>query len=310
MEDLYAKSRELRGGFEKLIKDYRQDLWRYCLALTRTPWDAEDLSQDTIVKAFGQLNHLYQVVNPRAYLLRMASNLWIDKHRKSFREEIREVEAFDGSATDPIVSLQVWEAMEELIQLLTPAQRVTFLLSEAFEFRNREIADLLSLTEGGVKSLLHRARRNLRTNGTAKVAEFDELEPKNTHNQVVDAYVSAFNSHDPRAIAALLDDTATVDIYGVSYEYGKDTIIKASLADWAKDPLPMRAEHVAIMGEPTIIVYGTPENKPEGISTLIRLDIEDGKITRLRDYYFCPELITYIATYLDVPAYPNGTFWK
>lgn len=102
MEDLYAQSRTLRRKFEELIDDCSQDLWKYCLALTRSPWDAEDLSQDTLLKGFAQLNYLYQVVNPKAYLLRVASNLWIDRHRTAFREEVRDMETCSNFATEKL----------------------------------------------------------------------------------------------------------------------------------------------------------------------------------------------------------------
>lgn len=313
MQDLFGESRILRKRFELLILEYRQDLWRYCLALTRTPFDAEDLSQDTLLKAFGQLNYFYQVLNPKAYLLRIASNLWIDKHRKMFQEELHDMHPGSNetaSTTDGNLPFQVWESIEEMVEVLTPAQRVAVLLADVFGFQNKEIAEMLSVSESGVKSIRHRARLNLRSKdkGDRENTPIKRVAQGDRH-AIVDAYVDAFNRHDAKAVAALLDEGATTDIYGVSHEYGKDTIVKASLAGWANDPLPMRAEYVEIAGQPTILVFGTPDSKPEGLTTLIHIQIHGDKITSLKNYYFCPELIQNVAKRLGVPAYPNGTFW-
>ena len=54
----------------------RPDLHRYCRSLAGTVWDAEDLLQDTLLRAFAKLGDMQpQVENPKAYLFRIASNL-------------------------------------------------------------------------------------------------------------------------------------------------------------------------------------------------------------------------------------------
>src|SRR5215475_15648078 len=61
----------------------RPALHGYCRRLTGNLWDAEDLVQDTLLRAFGTLGSIHhQIRNPRAYLLRTATNLWIDTVRR------------------------------------------------------------------------------------------------------------------------------------------------------------------------------------------------------------------------------------
>jgi hypothetical protein len=63
------------GTYEPL----RTELYRYCRYLTRSPWDAEDLAQDTLGRAFVTIAQGSEPDNPRAWLFRVASNLWIDQ---------------------------------------------------------------------------------------------------------------------------------------------------------------------------------------------------------------------------------------
>src|SRR5438309_11603334 len=66
----------------------RSELYRYCRHLTRSPWDAEDLAQDSMARAFVTLGQMGQAPSsPRAWLFRVASNLWIDQVRRRRPEE-------------------------------------------------------------------------------------------------------------------------------------------------------------------------------------------------------------------------------
>src|SRR3977135_2126437 len=69
--------------FVDAFEPIRPELYRYCRALTRNAWDAEDLVQDTLARGLATLGCLFQPIeNPRAWLFRVASNLWIDRQRR------------------------------------------------------------------------------------------------------------------------------------------------------------------------------------------------------------------------------------
>src|SRR5262245_32333186 len=69
-------------GFLDVFEPLRPDLFRYCRSLTRNVWDAEDLVQDSMARAFVTLGCLFQPIEkPRAWLFRVATNLWIDRQR-------------------------------------------------------------------------------------------------------------------------------------------------------------------------------------------------------------------------------------
>src|SRR5215218_2300642 len=88
--------------FLRTYEPLRPELYRYCRHLTRSPWDAEDLAQDTLTRAFVTLGQLGDAPeNPRAWLLRVASNLSIDRARRRRPEESLHGEPAGPSAGDP-----------------------------------------------------------------------------------------------------------------------------------------------------------------------------------------------------------------
>src|SRR5688500_10797767 len=74
--------------FRRVFQDLRPELYRFCRNLTRSPWDAEDLVQDTLMRAFVMLGSQYgqEIQKPRSLLFRVATNSWIDRVRRA-REE-------------------------------------------------------------------------------------------------------------------------------------------------------------------------------------------------------------------------------
>jgi RNA polymerase sigma-70 factor (ECF subfamily) len=77
---------DLRGSWQQFLETFeglRPELYRYCRHLMRSPWDAEDLAQDVLTRAFVTLGKLGTAPpNPRAWLFRVASNAWIDQQRR------------------------------------------------------------------------------------------------------------------------------------------------------------------------------------------------------------------------------------
>ena len=93
----------------------RPDLYRYCRHLTRSPWDAEDMAQDTLARAFVTLGAMAEPPqHPRAWLFRVASNLWLNRQR-----QVREL----PGAPEPALNTEpraTREAAGTLISQLSP----------------------------------------------------------------------------------------------------------------------------------------------------------------------------------------------
>src|SRR6187397_1746794 len=111
----------VRGSWHRFLDTYaslRSELYRYCGHLTRSPWDAEDLAQDALTRAFVTLAQLGEApANPRAWLFRVASNLWIDQLRRRRSEAPLAAAVAVAGAGDPIGSR---EAAGTLLAQLSP----------------------------------------------------------------------------------------------------------------------------------------------------------------------------------------------
>src|SRR5689334_4472536 len=108
-------------GFLDTYEPLRSDLYRYCRHLTRSPWDAEDLAQDAMARAFVTLGQMGEPPpNPRAWLFRVASNLWLD-HLRSVRAATGRERAYP----DPVASdaRATREAAGTLLGQLAPQER-------------------------------------------------------------------------------------------------------------------------------------------------------------------------------------------
>jgi RNA polymerase sigma factor (sigma-70 family) len=128
--------------------------------IRKSNWDAEELAQDTWVKALGKLNS-FEPTNPEALLLRIAKNTWIDNIRRKTafnrilnREQVKVTMPDNGP-------FEIEIAFQSLVDHLSPLQRTVFLLRDVLGYSISETSDMLETTEGAVKVALHRARKSL-----------------------------------------------------------------------------------------------------------------------------------------------------
>ncbi|WP_405110337.1 RNA polymerase sigma factor [Paenibacillus sp. FSL K6-1217] len=144
-------------------------LQRYCLSLTRSRFEADDLAQETWAKALGYRKFTLSP-NPEALLLRIAKNTWIDASRRQgslIRALERAVASSDpaaAAAQEDLTGLEL--TFQALLAHLSPPQRTAWVLRDVLGYSAAESAGFLDTTEGAVKAALHRARQAL-----AKVRE-------------------------------------------------------------------------------------------------------------------------------------------
>ena len=185
----------LRDGWHRFLDVYeplRPELFRYCRYLTHSPWDAEDLAQDTLARAFVTLGCMFEPPrSARGWLFRVASNLWIDRQRQE-RDEPGPV---PEQATEPEPRAPR-EAAGTLLSRLSPQERAAIVLKDVFGLSLEETAEAVSTTVGAVKAALHRGRGKL-------------LAPESPASRlpapaVLDAFCAAFNARDvERALATM-----------------------------------------------------------------------------------------------------------
>src|SRR5262245_47566352 len=127
IESAFRVQKRIRGPWRRYVDSltpFRRDLHRYCCRLTGNVWDGEDLVQDTLVRVFSLLGKIdAQLENPRAYLIRTATNLWIDRARRAALEkQVLELTAQSesGVARDASAQAEVGDATRDLLQRLHP----------------------------------------------------------------------------------------------------------------------------------------------------------------------------------------------
>jgi RNA polymerase sigma factor (sigma-70 family) len=304
MEDLKQMGkpmRELHDHFANITEPVRPALWRYCLRLTGNAWDAEDLVQETLIKAFGRLRHYWQPLDAKSYLFRIATNAWIDLQRKG-RLPTSDLDEVGEPASAEVDPGERWAAMEALVAALPPRQRVVLLLIDVFDFTAGEVAAMIGSTEGAVKAALHRARTLLRQQGAAAAPR----NPKPAPSPLVQRFMDAFDRRDPDGIAALCFVDASCDIVGVAEELGLAEMRKNSLRETFLLPAPMRTIFGLVDGEGVVGVLVETAPGDWRLDRVIRIEEVDGRLMRMRCYFFTPELIEHAAAQLGVPAITNG----
>ncbi|MFJ7972071.1 RNA polymerase sigma factor [Psychrobacillus sp. NPDC096389] len=152
---------EVTEEFEMAIMPYMHDLKKYCFSLTRTKWDGEDLMQETLAKAYESWMKIPKQM-AKAYLFRIASNTWIDKHRKRKIEEDMGQDLSQFAQKNEPKMESVFPAIMVLLSELSAKQRAVVLFVLGFDYTIKETASLLSDSEGSIKAALHRARKKLK----------------------------------------------------------------------------------------------------------------------------------------------------
>ena len=152
--------KESWARFRDVYEPLRPELYRYCRHLTRSPWDAEDMSQDAMARAYVTLGGMTEApANPRAWLFRVASNLWLNRTRQA-REVLSDGRGTESEPLAPGVERRAArEAAGTLLAQLSPQERAAIVLKDVFELSLEEVAESLSTSVGAVKAALHRAWR-------------------------------------------------------------------------------------------------------------------------------------------------------
>jgi len=305
--DLFRMHRSVRRPWRRyvdFVAPHRAALHAYCCRLTGSVWDGEDLVQDTLMRVFSLLGRSDAVIeNPKAYLIRTAANLWIDRVRRTAREQAAIALERPEPASSPAHDVaDARGAAETLFQMLHPQERAALVMKDVLDLSLEETAALLHTTVGAVKSALSRARGRIQ--GTRPPARFD-APPR----AIVERFMQALSAQDMHAMKTLCDEHVSCELVGgaelESFERARRVFEHAHmvmpLLGFGERPWWKVAEYD---GEPLVLGFRTLDGV-EGLNEVHRLEIDGEHVTRVRTYCFCPETLAMVAAALGTTALPR-----
>lgn len=164
--------------FDRLVLPYMRGMYNFAYRLTGQQQDAEDLVQDVVVKLYPRLDELENVQQPQPWLNRVLYRHFVDLTRKQSSQ--REISASSLVAADSqtafmeslgeaspdaaagIDQKRIDDTVKRLLNTLPPDQRTLLLLHDADGWRQEDIAMVLDVPVGTIKSRLHRCRAFMR----------------------------------------------------------------------------------------------------------------------------------------------------
>jgi RNA polymerase sigma-70 factor (ECF subfamily) len=175
-----ARSATERQAFEQFFSRYQLPLLDYLYGMTRDHAVAEDLVQETFLRAYEATTAVAQLPHPQAWLYRIATNIALDTLRRQRRFHwlpLSHVEPEAGASgtapwaaspppamrrEDISASVAERDAVWGVLAELPPRWRAVLLLQTAAGFSVRDIAKLLHLEEGNIRKMLYRAKERFR----------------------------------------------------------------------------------------------------------------------------------------------------
>ena len=148
------------GAFERLVRRYQGDVWRLSVHLVHDETLADDVTQNAFVRAFRFLPRYRGESKFSTWLFTIARNCAVDELRRTSRQDriVRRADAQpDRAPPDHTTRIEVREALGDL----PPNLREPVVLIDMFGMSYQEVARVLGIPQGTVKSRVHRARELL-----------------------------------------------------------------------------------------------------------------------------------------------------
>jgi RNA polymerase sigma-70 factor, ECF subfamily len=168
-----------RATFADAAMEHMGSLYTAALRMTRNPADAEDLVQETYLKAYRAYNTFQEGTNLKAWLYKILTNTFINSYRSRKRrpeqtefdegEDLYLFRRLGGleaarsgrSAEEEVMDHFTEDDVKAAVEALPEQFRMAVLLADVEGFSYKEIADILDVPIGTVMSRLHRGRRSL-----------------------------------------------------------------------------------------------------------------------------------------------------
>jgi RNA polymerase sigma-70 factor (ECF subfamily) len=309
--------------FETLVERHRREIQVHCYRMLGSLSDAEDLAQETFLRAWKGRDAFEGRASVRTWLYRIATNACLDVLARRPRRVLPDQLGPAGKPEGPISAVDLpWlepypdrlldeaapddtgaavverETIElaylAAVQYLPPRQRAVLVLRDVLGWSAKETAALLETSVASANSALQRARATLRERLPARRAEWTAGDATASETALLKRFIAAYEQGDPSAVARLLHEDAQAVMPPYSLWFAsRDAIVGAlSLSMDPASPgcigrfrmLPTRANR-----QPAVATYlrraGDDDFRWFGVSLLT---IEDGLITAMAAFESVP----------------------
>ena len=167
-----------RNEFQKLVERYKSMVFRTCMGFLHDKDDADDLTQEVFIQIYLSLNKFKGDSAFSTWIYRIAVNASLNRVRKNTVSPIlsrldslfvtgkeREISFVSDDYEDPeniLIRLEKSKWIQNALDSLPENQRTAIVLSKYDELSQKEISEIMKITEGAVESLIQRAKANLK----------------------------------------------------------------------------------------------------------------------------------------------------
>jgi RNA polymerase sigma-70 factor, ECF subfamily len=198
-------------AFRALVEPYRRVLHVHAYRMLGSIHDAEDVAQETLLRAWSSLDRFERRSTVQTWLYRIATNACLDELERRPRRPEPAIDPYPDDAIpvteDPAARYSQREGMEiaflTAIQHLPGRQRAVLILRDVLGWTAEEVADLLGSTHAAVNSALQRARATIESHERSTT-------PGATQRRLLERYVDAWENADLDALLDLLKEDAVL----------------------------------------------------------------------------------------------------
>jgi RNA polymerase sigma-70 factor, ECF subfamily len=272
--------------FARLMAQLRPRLHRYCARMTGSVLDAEDIVQETLMKAAGGYD-AQTVQHAEGWLFRIAHNTAMDFPRRRAREEAVFTDADPEGQMDTQAdagSRHVATMALRTFMRLPAAQRSTVILADVLGYALDEAAEILGTTLPSVKAALHRGRVRLRE--LAQQPD-DALAPaalSASDQALLAVYADRFNARDFDGLRDMLAEEVRLDLVGRLRLDGR-TAVSSYFGNYAKVS-GLRATAAAIEGRAALLINTEGSEGAGAPGYFILLEGRADQILGIRDFRY------------------------
>jgi RNA polymerase sigma-70 factor (ECF subfamily) len=275
-------------AFRALVEPYRRALEVHCYRMLGSRHDAEDVVQETLLRAWRSLERFQRRAAVQTWLYRIATNACLDELERRPRRAEPAVEPYPDAlledagspVSDPAARYALREGMElallTAIQRLPGRQRAVLILRDVLGWTGAETAELLESTVAAVNSALQRARATIEHELPAR-----SVAPgRATERDLLRRYVDAWERADMDSLLALLREDAVLSMPPQPAVVGARAI-GAFFSGVRGRHGQLIATATSANGQPAVAIRERAANGRLLAHRLLVLDVQDGKIVRL-----------------------------